>query len=106
LPAARANALARALIEADFDEGVVAARANADWSLDLNRAAVLLQLRIAGFDDELALTVWQRDHQRLRELAIAALSHYSVTLRRATPNCSRSQSSGDRSGRQRRNFPG
>ena len=37
------------------------ARERADCSVELHRAATLLELRLAGFDDELALAVWKRD---------------------------------------------
>jgi phosphoglycolate phosphatase-like HAD superfamily hydrolase len=40
---------------------VIAARRCADCSVDLNRAAALLEFRLAGRDDELALAIWQRD---------------------------------------------
>ena len=40
---------------------VIAARRRADCSVDLNRAATLLELRLAGYDDDLALAIWQRD---------------------------------------------
>ena len=40
---------------------VRAAREHADCSVELHRAATLLELRLAGFDDELALAVWKRD---------------------------------------------
>jgi FMN phosphatase YigB (HAD superfamily) len=40
---------------------VIAARRRADCSVDLNRAATLLELRLAGCDDDLALAMWQRD---------------------------------------------
>jgi phosphoglycolate phosphatase-like HAD superfamily hydrolase len=48
---------------ADVDQHpqVREARQQADCSLALHRAATLLQLRLAGFDPELALAVWQRD---------------------------------------------
>ena len=40
---------------------VVAARRRADCSVDLNRAASLLEWRLSGCDDALALAIWQRD---------------------------------------------
>jgi putative hydrolase of the HAD superfamily len=40
---------------------VIAARHRADCSVDLNRAATLFELRLAGYDDDLALAIWQRD---------------------------------------------
>lgn len=40
---------------------VVAARRRGDCSVDLNRAATLLEFRLAGYDDDLALAIWQRD---------------------------------------------
>jgi HAD superfamily hydrolase (TIGR01549 family) len=40
---------------------VIAAHATADCSADLHRAAVVLELGLAGFDDELALACHDRD---------------------------------------------
>src|ERR1700716_1248261 len=40
---------------------VVAARQTADCSAELHRAAVLLELRLAGFDDALAHAICDRD---------------------------------------------
>lgn len=40
---------------------VVAARQTADCSAELHRAAVLLELRLAGFDDALATAICDRD---------------------------------------------
>jgi len=65
--------LAKALAEAEDDPRVVEARQRADCSVELNQAASLLQLRLAGFDDELALAVWQRDGD------VAASQPYSDT---------------------------
>ena len=45
---------------ADHPE-VVVARQRADCSAELHRAAALLELRLAGFDDELACAVHDRD---------------------------------------------
>jgi len=53
--------LVRAIGESERHPDVVAAQATADCSLELNRTATMLLLRIAGFDDELAHAVWQRD---------------------------------------------
>jgi hypothetical protein len=51
------RALAERLPAAADHSEVVAARASADCSADLHRAAVLLELRLAGFDDELAVAI-------------------------------------------------
>ena len=56
-----ANLLAQALADVDQHPQVREARQQADCSLALHRAATLLQLRLAGFDPDLALAVWQRD---------------------------------------------
>jgi FMN phosphatase YigB (HAD superfamily) len=65
--------LAQALAEAEVDARVVEARRRADCSVELNRAASLLQLQLAGFDDELAVAVWRRDGD------VAATQPYSDT---------------------------
>jgi FMN phosphatase YigB (HAD superfamily) len=61
LSEAEATVLARALGNVADDPRVIAARQRADCSLELHRAATLLELGLAGFDDELALAVWSRD---------------------------------------------
>jgi HAD superfamily hydrolase (TIGR01549 family) len=61
LDEADAARLARAIGESERHPDVVAALTTSDCSRELNAAAVLLQLRIAGFDDELAHAVWRRD---------------------------------------------
>src|SRR5207249_2331535 len=53
--------LVRALEAYDSHPDVVSARQRADCSAELHRECTLLHLRLAGFDDELALAVWQRD---------------------------------------------
>ena len=40
---------------------VVAARKSADCSAELHRAAVLLELRLAGFNDALATAICERE---------------------------------------------
>ncbi len=57
----QAEALAAALSGAEQHPQVRQARQQADCSVELHRAATLLQLRLAGFDADLALAVWQRD---------------------------------------------
>jgi len=52
---------ARALAASESHPDIVAARRGADCSVELRTAATLLQLRVAGFDDELALAVLERD---------------------------------------------
>jgi phosphoglycolate phosphatase-like HAD superfamily hydrolase len=56
-----ADRLAQPLADADDHPQVQQARQQADCSPALHRAAALLQLRLAGFDPDLALAVWQRD---------------------------------------------
>ena len=57
----RGQALANSLAAAADHPKVVSARSTADCSAELHRAAVLLELRLAGFDDELALAICERD---------------------------------------------
>lgn len=57
----QADTLAQALAAAEHHPDVRHARQQSDCSIDLHRAAALLQLRLAGFDEHLALAVWQRD---------------------------------------------
>jgi len=57
----RGQALANSLAAAADHPKVVSARSTADCSAELHRAAVLLELRLAGFDDELALAICDRD---------------------------------------------
>jgi hypothetical protein len=52
--------LARVAVTSEHPD-VIDARRCADCSLDLNRAATLLEFRLAECDDELALAIWQRD---------------------------------------------
>ena len=56
-----ATVLARALGNVAGHPDVRVARQRADCSLELHRAAALLELHLAGFDDELALAIWSRD---------------------------------------------
>ena len=56
-----AGLLAQALADVDQHPQVREARQQADCSLALHRAATLLQLRLAGFDPDLALAVWCPD---------------------------------------------
>jgi FMN phosphatase YigB (HAD superfamily) len=56
-----ATALAGALSNASEHPDVLAARQQADCSLELHQAAALLWTRVAGLDDELALAIWSRD---------------------------------------------
>jgi FMN phosphatase YigB (HAD superfamily) len=56
-----ADALAKMLGAAADHPEVLAARSTADCSAELHRAAVLLELRLAGFDDELALAICDHD---------------------------------------------
>lgn len=53
--------LSRALASVGDHPDVIGARLNADCSLELHRAAAMLEYRLAGFDDELGLAVWRRD---------------------------------------------
>jgi FMN phosphatase YigB (HAD superfamily) len=55
------NRLGKQLGRAADHPLVRAARERADCSPDLHRAATLVELGLAGFDDELALAVWKRD---------------------------------------------
>jgi putative hydrolase of the HAD superfamily len=61
LPADDVNALVAMLGAAGEHPDVVAARPDADCSAELHRAAVLLELRLAGFDDALAEAICDRD---------------------------------------------
>jgi FMN phosphatase YigB (HAD superfamily) len=56
-----AKVLTEALENAAAHPDVLAARQQADCSLELHRAAALLEMQLAGFDDELALAIWSRD---------------------------------------------
>lgn len=53
--------LAQGLAASESHPDVAATRPRADCSVELHTAATLLQLRVAGFDDELALAVLERD---------------------------------------------
>jgi FMN phosphatase YigB (HAD superfamily) len=61
LTSAEVNALVEMLPVAAKRPEAVAAHATADLSADLHRAAVVLELGLAGFDDELALACHDRD---------------------------------------------
>jgi HAD superfamily hydrolase (TIGR01509 family) len=61
LTSAEVNALVERLPGAAKHPEVIAAHGSADCSPDLHRAAVLLELGLAGFDDDLALACHDRD---------------------------------------------
>lgn len=61
LTSAEVNALVERLPAAAEHPEVIAAHATADCSPDLHRAAVLLELGLAGFDQDLALACHDRD---------------------------------------------
>src|SRR5436190_15328405 len=63
LPSGEVDALVEMLGAAAEHPDAVAARQTADCSAELHRAAVRLELGLAGFDDELALACHDRDGQ-------------------------------------------